>query len=241
VPRAEFRERRAELPARDVPLLVVADTAADAAEAAADLAARGFRRVDWLGAPLADLPGGLSSREPAARLWRPAPLLEEALPAIPPGRALDIAAGSGRDSVYLALHGFEVEAWDHAPEALERARALATRHSVAIRTVTCDLEADGFAFPAARYDLVVCFRFLHRPLFRAIHDALAPGGQLLYETFRAGQERFGRPLKPRHLLAEGELAAAFPGLDTVRYAESEPAGGPVTARLWARKPSSRDG
>jgi rhodanese-related sulfurtransferase len=236
VPVAEFRLRRAELPPRETPVLVVADGADRGREAAGALEAFGFARVFWLAAPAGALAGGLASRQPAARLWRPAPFLEEVLPLIPRGRAADLAAGSGREAVFLALHGFEVEAWDASPEALERAAALAARHGVAITSVVCDLEAPEPPVPESRYHLVVCFRFLHRPLFRRMERALVPGGHLVCETFRAGQERFGRPCRARFLLEPGEFARAFPGLEILRHEEPDPPGGPLTARLLARKP-----
>lgn len=241
VPADAMAARRVELPPRDRPLLVVAASAAAAAAAAERLAGFGYRDVAWLDAPAGALPGGLDDHGPAARLWRPSPFLEEMLPRLAPGRALDLAAGHGRDAVFLALHGFEVEAWDHAPEALEAARGLAGRNGVRIETVVCDLEREAHRLPGGRYRLVTCFRFLHRPLFPWIERALAPGGRLLYETYRSGQERFGKPLRPQHLLRAGELAAAFPLLEVEHYAEREPAGGPVTARLLAvRRPRPGD-
>jgi rhodanese-related sulfurtransferase len=235
VPLAEFRPRRAELPPRETPVLVVADGADRGREAAGALEALGFTRVCWLAAPPGALEGGLASRGPAARLWRPAPFLEEVLALIPRGRAADLAAGSGREAVFLAMHGFEVEAWDASPEALERAAALAARHGTAIATVVCDLEAPEPPLPEARYQLVVCFRFLHRPLFPRIERALASGGYLVCETFRAGQERLGPPRRARFLLESGEFARAFPGLEILRHEEPHPPGGPLTARLVARK------
>ena len=101
--------------------------------------------------------------------------------------------------------------------------------------MVADLEQPDLALPVAHYQLVVVFRFLHRPLFPAIERALAPGGWLVYETYRIGQERYGRPRSRKFLLEPGELAAAFPGLAVVRYEEPEPAGGPVAARLLARR------
>ena len=241
VPRAELRERASELPPRDQALLVVAAEAADAAEAASTLSGMGFAIVSWLDAPLGSLEGGLDDRGPAARLWRPAPFLAEMLPRIPRPRdgarlALDVAAGAGREAVHLALHGFEVEAWDHDPDALARAQKLAARHGVRITAVCADLEAGAAVLPRGRFPLVICFRYLHRPLFAPLEAALAPGGFLLYETYRLGQEKHGRPRRDRFLLRPGELADAFPGLEVEHYAELEPAGGPVTARLLARKP-----
>lgn len=241
VPRSELRLRRSELPPREQPLLVVAADGPEAAAAAAELNALGFASVAWLDAPLAALEGGLADQSPAARLWRPAPFLEEMLPRIPRPRpdacaALDAAAGAGREAVYLALQGFQVEARDRDPEALARAAALAARHGVRITTAVTDLEDDAITLPPDRFQLVVCFRYLHRPLFRQLERTLAPGGFLVYETYRLGQEKLGRPRRERFLLRPGELASAFPSLVVEHYAELEPAGGPVTARLLARKP-----
>ena len=235
VPLAEFQARRAELPPRDAGVLVVADGSERAAEAAAALDGLGFAAVFWLAAPLSALPGGLDDPRPAVRLWRPAPFLEEVLPLLRPGRAADLAAGSGREAVFLAMHGFEVEAWDASREALDRAAALASRHGVAIAPVACDLEAPDPPLPAACYGTILCFRFLHRPLLPLIARALAPGGTLVYETYRVGQERFGRPRRARFLLESEELRRAFETLEIVRYEEPDPPEGPVTARLLARK------
>jgi SAM-dependent methyltransferase len=242
IPVTEFAARRTELPPRDAALLVVAGSAEAARAAAADLEGLGYARADWLDAPLSALPGGLGDRGPAARLWRPAPFLEEVLPRILAAgagdrRALDLAAGAGREAVFLAMHGFGVEAVDDDADILARAEALAARHRVRIQTAVRDLERRDMELPAERYDLVTVFRFLHRPLFPSIERAIAPGGWLVYETFRRGQERFGRPTHPRFLLHPGELSSAFPSLAVEDYTELDPEGGPITARLLARKPS----
>lgn len=241
IPAGELAPRRAELPPREAPVLVVAEDAAAARAAATVMEQMGYRDVAYLDAPLDTLAGGLSDRGPAARLWRPAPFLEEVLPLLPdprggPHRALDLAAGSGREAVFLALAGWEVEAWDAASEALERAAGLARRHGVRLDTVVAALERGEPPLPEGAFDLVTCFRFLHRPLFPRIEAALGPGGWLVYETYRLGQARFGRPKRDRFLLRDGELRAAFPGLSVERYEELDPEGGPVTARLLARRP-----
>jgi tellurite methyltransferase len=259
IPRAELHARRSELPPRDAAILVVAEDERSAAAAAATIEAMGYSAVSWLDAPpgalrrdlTGCLAGGLSNRAPAERLWRPAPFLNRVLALIrgsqgpAPGSnalatgqplALDLACGAGRDAVYLAQHGFAVEGWDHAPEALERTRELAERHGVTVRTALRDLERPDLPPPVQRFDLIVCFRFLHRPLFPWMEHALAPGGWLVYETFRVGQERFGKPIRAQFLLARNELAGAFPTLETIHYEEPEPEAGPITARLLARKP-----
>src|SRR5262249_29878181 len=153
------------------------------------------------------------------------PFLEQAVAGLPRGRALDVACGTGRDAVYLALERYDVEAWDHDDDALARARDLARRHGVSIRTVRANPEAqEPAAFADSAFELVACFRYLHRPLFPVMARALAPGGYLVYETFREGQERFGRPRRPRFLLHPGELRAAFATLDILRYEEPSPPG-----------------
>jgi len=231
----EFRSRRAELPPRESRMLVVAEQVAQAEGGAAELETLAFADVHFLTDSVSSLGSYAGSREAPARLWRPARFLEEVLPQVPRGRAADLAAGSGREAVFLAENGFEVEAWDAAPEALERAKALAARSGIAITTVLNDLEAPGLELPPARYDLVVCFRFLHRPLFPKIARALAPGGHLVYETFRVGQERFGKPKRREFLLEPGELRRAFAMLEVLSYEESDGESAPVIARLHARR------
>ena len=238
VPHTEFAERRAELPPRGAAVLVVAEDGARAEAAARSLAALGFVAVRWLDAGPDSVPGVAPVRDPAVRLWRPNPFLAEVLPLLPrSGRALDLASGSGRDAVCLALHGLDTEAWDFDPLALARAQALAARAGVKLRTLICDLEQRDAPLPEATWDVVVCFRFLHRPLLPRLATALAAGGFLVYETYRRGQERFGKPSRSRFLLEPGELRAAFPGLEALRYDEPSPHGGPWTARLLARRPT----
>ena len=235
LPLADLESRRSELPPRTTPLLVVAEDAAGARDAAERLEAMGYADVAYLDAPLSALEGGRDDSGPPALLWRPSPFLESVLPRLPRGRALDLAAGAGREAVYLALHGFEVEAWDNDTGALDRAGALAARHGVTLTTVLRNLERRDPDLPVARHDLVTVFRFLHRPLLPQVARAVAPGGYLVYETFRRGQERYGRPLHPRFLLDPGELRDAFPGLVVEHYEEVDPPGGPVMARLLARR------
>ena len=240
VPDADLAERRGELPPRDVAVMVVATDGPAAVASAQRLVQFGYARVAWLDAPLSRVEGGLVDRSPAARLWRPSPFLERVLPLLPPpgaaGRVLDLAAGAGREAVFLALHGYQVEAWDHDRGVLERARRLAARHGVEIATVTRDLERREPGLPEGDRDLVMAFRFLHRPLFPHIARAVAPGGCVVYETYLRGQERFGRPTHPRFLLDPGELPRHFPGFGIEIHEESSPPEGPCMARLLARKP-----
>lgn len=123
----------------------------------------------------------------------------------PQGLVLDLACGRGRNSLFLAAHGFRVRAVDRD------ACALAALDGIAGVTVQqADLEAQPWPLDGLRFDGVVVTNYLHRPLFPGILRALAPGGVLIIETFAAGNERYGKPSNPDFLLNPGEL------LDVVR-------------------------
>ena len=234
---AEFASRRMELTSRVTPVLVVHEQPLAARAAAETLAAGGYERVQWLECPLAEEPAGLASYEPAARLWSASTFLERVIDRCPPGRALDLACGSGRAAVYLALAGWAVEAWDVDASALVLASEFAARQGVHIVARECDLEAGPLALPEPGFDVIVVVRYLHRELFPWLERALAPAGALVYETFRAGQERFGPPRRARHLLQPGELTRAFPSLVVDEHEETSDHEPPVLARLLAHRPA----
>ena len=98
------------------------------------------------------------------------------------GRALDLAAGDGRNAIWLAAHGWTVTAVDFSAVALERARAAAEAAGVTVTWVNADL-LEWSPEPRA-FDLVALM-FLHLPpgerraVYAAAADAVAPGGRLL--------------------------------------------------------------
>ena len=63
--------------------------------------------------------------------------------------------------------------------------------------------------------------YLHRPLLPMLVQTLAPGGVVIYETFAAGNERFGRPSNPDFLLRPGELLQAFAALTVIAFEQGE--------------------
>lgn len=89
-----------------------------------------------------------------------------------------------------------------------------------VRFVQADLE-DGspWPFPGERFQGIVVTNYLHRPLLPVLKDALAEGGVLIYETFMAGNERFGKPSNPQYLLRPGELLEAFKDLRVQGFEE----------------------
>ena len=165
----------------------------------------------------------------------PAAFLVANMKLLPKGRVLDLAMGSGRNSVYLAREGFDVEGIDISPEAVSKAQELASGEKVNIKTSVADLET-GFRIPADRYDVIICFYYLHRPLIPEIKHGLRPGGIVVCETYNSDQAEWGRPKNPEHLLKPGELLNMFCEYRILRYREGIIEPRKAIASIIARKP-----
>jgi SAM-dependent methyltransferase len=129
------------------------------------------------------------------------------------GRVLDVACGGGRHARYLANRGHPVDAVDRDADAIA---ALAA--TPGISALCADIESGPWPYAGRSYSGVVVTNYLHRPLFPLLRAALAPaGGVLIYETFAAGNERYGRPSNPDFLLRRGELLELARGLQVISY------------------------
>jgi tellurite methyltransferase len=179
------------------------------------------------------------SDEPAPWLFEQRALLEHQ----PRGRALDIACGGGRNALFLAELGFDVDALDISDVAIARVQRLAAKRRRPISARRVDLSAAP-AFPNPPYQVVLDFFYLERSLFDQIAAALAPGGLLLFQTF-VGERAADQSSGPRFGLEPGELRRAFANLELLHYDEveigSERAGRRMTARLAARARRSAPG
>jgi SAM-dependent methyltransferase len=224
IPWSEIPRRMHELPPPDEILRMPDLTSVQAA--AERLQSRG-RRVE-----LVPFAYGESGR---GRLWEPNPFLAEIAPHLPPGRALDVGCGAGRDAVFLASLGWSVLAVDVLPDAIERGRDLAARYLDAPERIEWSVADIRRESPSGAFDLVTMFAFLHRPLLRAVPDLLAPGGSLVLETFTTEHRaRHGRPASPELALAPEEIGKLVPGL-TVREANVAWRGLRHTGRLWVSR------
>ena len=135
-----------------------------------------------------------------------------------PGRALDLACGSGRNAVWLAERGWTVLAADFSDVALEKARGLAADRGVEVEWVQADLRE--WEPPARAFDLVVVLylqvpRDELRSALRNAAEALAPDGTILVighhlENLENG---YGGPSNPAVLYTPEEVAAALEGLE----------------------------
>lgn len=146
------------------------------------------------------------------------PFLVENIDLLHRGRALDVAMGRGRNALFLAGAGFETEGIDISQEAVDFTLEQAGVSGVHVQALVADLEK-GYPFEKDAYDLIVCFNYLHRPLFQTMKDALKVGGMVVYETFIVDQARFGRPRNPDHLLNHNELLSLFREFRCLRYRE----------------------
>ena len=124
---------------------------------------------------------------------------------------LDVACGSGRHARFLAARGLNVVAVDRDVGAFIDPPGNVT-------LIEADLEADPWPFVDHEFAAVVVTHYLHRPLLPLMVAAVARGGVLIYETFAAGNEKFGRPSRADFLLQPGELLRAVHGnLEVIAY------------------------
>jgi SAM-dependent methyltransferase len=124
----------------------------------------------------------------------------------PGGHVIDIACGHGRHARFFAARGAQVLAVDRDVAALH---TLSGIPGITIRQL--DLEAEAWPLAGLRFDAVIVTNYLHRPQLASLIELVAPDGLLLYETFAAGNEAFGRPSNPAFLLARDELAEGLRG------------------------------
>ena len=113
----------------------------------------------------------------------PNPFLTTIIEDMPPGRALDIAMGQGRNAVMLASRGWEVSGFDISDVAIGQAKALANKVGVKLNAVVAD--GDQFNYGIDRFDLVVAM-YVHYLVTDRAKDVMASlrrGGLIVVEGF----------------------------------------------------------
>ena len=160
---------------------------------------------------------------------------------LPKGRALDLACGNGRNALYLAERGYEVDALDIAEPALKLVRDAAGERGLSVNTILADL--DDHPLPAETYDLITTSFYLNRSLIPVMRNALKPGGFVLHEQHYATDSDVSGPTDPDFRLASNELLRLFADFRVRRFSEglaweSEREGGRLIAlqQLVAQKP-----
>jgi SAM-dependent methyltransferase len=159
--------------------------------------------------------------------FTPDPLLVNSAELLPPGRALDLACGPGRNALFLADLGWQVTAVDRSPVVIAILRQRANGRPIDIRCA--DLETGEFAIPPATFDLVASILYLERSLLPAIREGIRPGGVFAGAMLlqQPGHESPFRTLP-------GEVRAWFADWKILYYSEG-PRGHGALARILARR------
>ncbi|MGN6636160.1 MAG: class I SAM-dependent methyltransferase [Oryzihumus sp.] len=148
--------------------------------------------------------------------------VESELDGLPPGRALDLACGEGRNALWLAGLGWQVTASDFAEQGLAKGRAAqarreATGERLAVQWVCAD--ATSTTWPPDAFDLVVVAYLqlvppLRREATRRAAAALAPGGTLLVVGHDSSNisHGWGGPQEPAVLFTAADVVDDLAGL-----------------------------
>ena len=138
---------------------------------------------------------------------------------LPRGRALDLATGEGRNAIFLAQHGYQVDAADLSKMGLAKASQFAREMGVRIRTILADL--DTYPIEKERYDLIANFYFLNRKLIPKMKRGLKKGGVVIFETYVLGHRdlHLGGPTNPKYFLRPNELLTLFREFRILFYRE----------------------
>jgi SAM-dependent methyltransferase len=166
----------------------------------------------------------------------PASFLEKQVDKLPKGKVLDIAVGEGRNAVYLAKRGFQVDGVDISVVGLRKAKKLASENGVRINTTNADL--NKYKIKPGSYNVILNFYYLQRNLFPQIKAGLKKGGVVVFETHTT--DHLKNPgasgWEKEFLLQPGELKKAFtsPDFEILHYSETND-GKNAIASLVAKK------
>ncbi len=168
--------------------------------------------------------------------------LEEHIGLIPVGRALDLGVGEGRNALWLAGRGFDVEGIDSSEAAVRKFLDLAEQAGLTVQGTAADLRQ--FPIPLETYKLILSTATLHflRPtdlwvVIDKIKQGLAPGGVAYLTAFTTDDPGFGRHREngtpevepntfwlerfntPLHYFEPGELKRLFHDFELLHYVE----------------------
>ncbi len=165
----------------------------------------------------------------------PTPLLVESALNLSPGKALDLACGTGRNAMWLAEHGWNVTAVDGASEAIEILQTRVAERSLKINAIVADLEKGEFEIEPSRWDLIAICYYLQRNLFEPVKLGVVPGGILISIVHLMEPGEGESPFR----LLPGELEKYFAGWEILHYHEgkaNDAAHRRAVAEIVARKP-----
>jgi len=166
----------------------------------------------------------------------PTPLVIETARHLKPGRALDLACGTGRNACWLASNGWSVTAVDGSPVAIEKLRARAG--DLPIVAQTANLEKGEFTIAESSWDLILICYYLQRDLFEQVKRGVAAGGIVIAIVHIAEAGESPGEHRLDHCLGPGELADYFQGWEILHLHEGasrDPAHRKASAEIVARR------
>jgi 2-polyprenyl-3-methyl-5-hydroxy-6-metoxy-1,4-benzoquinol methylase len=141
-----------------------------------------------------------------------------------PGKALFVGEGEGRNAVYAASTGWEVDAVDISKEAKKKADRLAAEAGVNINFIVSDISE--FKPPVNHYDLIVLIFFHVMPDLREethakLAGALKPGGRVVLESYEKDQLKYtsGGPKIEDLLYSLEDIYTDFNELDILVFSK----------------------
>jgi len=165
----------------------------------------------------------------------PTPLLMETAKQLKPGKALELACGTGRNALWLATQGWSITAIDAAAAAIETLRNRASKLGINLEARQADLERGEYRIEHSSWDLIAICYYLQRSLFEPAKAGIVPGGVLLAIVHITEPNE-----EPTHTRAKpGELKTYFDGWEILYYYEGKPndtAHKRSVAEIVARRP-----
>jgi len=164
----------------------------------------------------------------------PTPLVVQFAAAVPTGKALDLACGTGRNAIWLAEHGWDVTAVDGSAAAIEILERRVDGRGFSVHTQVADLERLEFHIEPRSFDLICKCYYLQRSLMPAVLEGVRTGGMAIaiVHLAEAGEETTYKHAAP------GELRSFFEGWEILHDYEGaprDPAHKRSVAEIVARK------
>lgn len=174
----------------------------------------------------------LADRERWEERWRsrshelsePEPFLVRHVGDLHPGRALDVACGSGRNALWLARRGFDVAGIDISETALARLADRARAEGLAVAARCADFDDPDALHALGMFDDLVVIRYNPAPeQWRRLLDHLRPGGRILLCSFGLEDHR-RNGTRIEHCLQAEVLEKALAGTRVLVHERFEQAG-----------------
>lgn len=151
----------------------------------------------------------------------PSPVLQAYVDSFPDGCALDVAAGTGRNALFLATEGYDVDALDQSRAGLDIIEERADETDVSGRVETILADATEYDFPEETYDVITISFFRTLDQLGNIKAALKPGGVLFYQHhLQSSPPATVGPSTNRYRFQSNELLRSCLDLTVLYYEES---------------------